>query len=78
MTAKWGSCESHAFSVSNGVKQGGLLSPFLFNCYLDELSSQLNELNVGCLVGGVKINRLCYADEFGPYITINERVAIST
>ena len=54
---------SHRFRVSNGVKQGGILSPFLFNCYLDDLSSRLNEVNVGCLIGGRKVNHLFYADD---------------
>ena len=63
MKAKWGSSFSNKFRVSNGVKQGGVLSPFLFSCYLDDLSSRLESLNVGCLIGGMKVNHLCYADD---------------
>ena len=29
------------FTVTNGVRQGGVLSPYLFAVYLDELSTQL-------------------------------------
>ena len=31
---KWGSCLSDPFSVHNGVRQGGILSPRLFNLYI--------------------------------------------
>ncbi len=32
----------YPFHVTNGVRQGGILSPFLFNVYMDELSNRLN------------------------------------
>ena len=36
---KWGNEHSDSFNVSNGVKQGGVISP-LFSCYIDTLFSQ--------------------------------------
>ena len=33
MCVRWGSSVSSKFTVSNGVRQGGILSPFLFNIY---------------------------------------------
>ena len=33
---KWGVDKSASFSISNGVKQGGVISPFLFSLYIDE------------------------------------------
>ena len=41
---KWDNVVSAPFCVSNGVWQGGILSPILFNVYIDELSDQLNRL----------------------------------
>ena len=38
---RWVSTYSESFPVSNGVKQGWLLSPLLFNVYMDNLSAQL-------------------------------------
>ena len=37
-----------SFHVSNGVRQGGILSPILFNVYMDELSIELCKTDIGC------------------------------
>ena len=58
----WGSCMSDSFRITNGVRQGGILSPRLFAVYLDELSKALIKLGIGCNVG-VYINHLFYADD---------------
>ena len=34
---KWHDCISHEYAVSNGVKQGGVMSPLLFNCVCTRL-----------------------------------------
>jgi len=39
---KLGKLLSEPFRVTNGVKQGGVLSPYLFAVYLDDLSNELN------------------------------------
>ena len=43
-----GNCLSSPFSVSNGVRQGGVLSPYLFALYIDDLSVKLNCVKAGC------------------------------
>ena len=45
---KWNGTISSTFSTSNGVKQGVVLSPILFNVYLDELIKMLSEQGLGC------------------------------
>ena len=60
---KWGSQFSGSFGVTNGIKQGGLISPYLFNVYMDDLSRRLGETSVGCFVGDVCVNHLAYADD---------------
>ena len=63
MCIRWGNTFSSLFSVSNGVKQGGILSPALFNIYMDGLSTSLNFSNIGGHIGGNLLNHLCYADD---------------
>lgn len=56
--------------MSNGVRQGGILLPSLFNVYMDDLSNQLDECRTGCVMGDTVINYLTYADDlvaFSPY-----------
>ena len=60
---KWGSHTTKAFNVSNGVKQGGVLSPILFNVYIDELLNCLKNSGVGCYIGHIFVGSLAYADD---------------
>ena len=63
MMTKWNNCLSTRFSVTNGVKQGGVLSPLLFIIYFDEMISRLKNSGIGCTIGGKLIGALCYADD---------------
>ena len=58
---KWGDETSASFSISNGVKQGGVISPLLFSLYMyiDELFLLLKQSGLDCHVG------LTYAGAFG-------------
>ena len=62
-TVHWGNSYSSRFSVSNGVRQGGILFPVLFNVYVDDLSVQLSSVNIGCYQNGMCMNHLFYADD---------------
>ena len=63
LTVRWGNTYSNNFLVSNGVKQGGILSPRLFNIYMNDLSVLLNDSNIGGKIGGILVNHLSYADD---------------
>ena len=63
MTVRWGDALSGEFTVSCGVKQGSLLSPHLFNLYLDELSYKINKCKIGCVINDRIVNHLIYADD---------------
>jgi len=47
----WAGLVSDYFYVSNGVKQGGVISPILFCVYIDDLLLILSSLGVGCYLG---------------------------
>ena len=63
MCIRWDDVYSVKFNVTNGVRQGGILSPYLFNVYAEELSEQLKLCNVDCNVNGHLINHIMYADD---------------
>ena len=60
---RWGNVMSKRFNVSNGVRQGGILSPYLFNVYMDDLSLRLKKNYAGCRIANNIINHLFYADD---------------
>ena len=60
---QWGSTTSTFFFVGNGTKQGGVLSPSLFNCYVRNLILCVIESNIGCNIRGVPTNIFAYADD---------------
>ena len=52
------------FLIGHGVKQGGILSPLLFNVglYVDNLSLPLHSQSICCNVSGTVVNHTLYAD----------------
>ena len=63
MMVRWGNIMSESFNVTNGVRQGGILSPYLFNVYMDDLSLRLKKHYAGCRIANSIINHLFYADD---------------
>ena len=51
------------FTISNGVRQGGILSHRLFAVYVDDLSKQLIDARSGCFKERQCINHVMYADD---------------
>jgi len=40
---------SKLFHATIGIRQGGVLSPYLLDVYLDDLSLELNDIKSGCI-----------------------------
>ena len=51
------------FSISNSVRQGGILSPKLFSVYIDDSSDKLVKCKVGCYIDNLCMNHVMYADD---------------
>ena len=63
LKVRFNSVLSNTFGVSNGVKQGGILSPTLFTCYIDGMLSELQHSKLGCHVGYTYTGCVSYADD---------------
>ena len=60
---RWMGKSSDCFQVSNGVCQGGVLSPILFTIYVDSLLESLRASGRGCHWEDHFSGALCYADD---------------
>ena len=54
---------SEYFTICNGVKQGGVISPTLFTCYIDGMLERLKSSGLGCNVGSAFTGCVSYADD---------------
>ena len=63
MCVSWENEKSPNFLASNGVKQGGVLSPILYGAYNDLLLTMVKKSGIGCYVGCTFVGSLAYADD---------------
>ena len=55
--------QSELFVINRGVKQGGVLSPTLFNIYVNDLLIKVNISDYGCYIDSFKTTILGYCDD---------------
>ena len=60
---KWNGIYSEPFNVTNGVRQGGIVSPLLFTLYIDDLICKLKRMGIGCHMGRYFCGILGFADD---------------
>ena len=63
LLVRWDNTCSTSFECTNGIKQGGVLSPTLFCIYMDELLNRLEKSGYGCYIGYEFLGALSYADD---------------
>ena len=54
---------STPWKITNGLRQGGILSPALFCLYIDDILVRISKLQVGCRLSNYNLNLLAYADD---------------
>ena len=60
---RWGDRKSELMKISNGTRQGAILSPIFWALYADPLLVRLRQLGLGAHVAGLFMGAVCYADD---------------
>jgi len=63
MCVSWNSVKSGSFTLANGTRQGGVLSPYLFSRYIRGMIDRIIKCSIGCCIGALSVNILAYADD---------------
>ena len=60
---RWNDKFSGYRTIEWSVRQGGIISPFLFNFYINTIIDEISSLQVGCRLGLIRLNIVVYADD---------------
>ena len=55
---RWSGSVGEYKYIERGVRQGGILSPFLFKFFIDDLLNKVSDFEVGCRIGRSRVNIL--------------------
>jgi len=62
-TVRWNNVYSDYFDVTRGTRQGSVLSPQLFNIFINDLLIQLDTCTDKVAIGNCSLNSFAYADD---------------
>lgn len=60
---KWNSVFSDMFKLNCGIRQGGVLSPYMFAIYIDDIVHKVETAGTGCYLGLICFSIFLYADD---------------
>ena len=60
---RWNGVYSNAFSVHSRVQQGSVLSPMLFNLYVNKIITCLETCGAGCYFVNYHVGCIMYAND---------------
>src|SRR5207245_253657 len=63
IVVRWNGHDSLPLSVLSGVRQGGVLSPALFNIYVNQIIVSIKLLGCGCRMRNTFLGCIMYADD---------------
>ena len=63
VSVHWQGVLSRQWNVCRGVRQGRVLSAYLFVLYFDEILKEISSMPCGCRLGLSKVNAQAYADD---------------
>ena len=64
---KWNGLYSKSFCVTRGTRQGSVLSPYLFNIFINQPLLDLNNCDAGVRISDTLYNSMAYAGDILPY-----------
>ena len=60
---KWNNNTSMYFKITRGTRQGSVLSPVIFNVFIDDLLKEIVASDCGVKIGNFNCNSFAYADD---------------
>ena len=60
---RWSQVKSEQFTITNGTRQGSVMSPILWAVYCDPMIKRLRKLGLGAHVAGLFMGVACFADD---------------
>ena len=61
-SVRWADVLSQQFGGCCGVREGSIISPLMFNIYINDLDSLLKSEGCGCYLGNFSVGCLLFAD----------------